>query len=355
MNLDQQERQLFSKEMDELQVRRKAADRNQYGPLIEKANELLQKCLADEVEMDRGDASLSELYYLTAELLFASDLAARAVTHVRSLGHETEIEEYYNKAIELQDKEEYSYALWNFLSTADRREEGIAALERFIQRTGGTAKVLARAAEYILMYADSEDSITIQRSLDYFYQAIEKEPDRYETYWSFWTDLEEAVDVCPRLFKESVLCLEKLIELSLPEDSENHDTLGNRYLDLAVTYNKMKEYEKAYEAAKKGLAVCGDSDYGIKLMMDILNNRISALSNNPDHDKIRAGLYFELAHCYHITNQPELAGKYYLAMDKARDLVPPQYKDEFILYYKAADQSLWGKIKRWLRALLKMR
>lgn len=243
-----QEKPLFSKALSELQARKEITDRKEYGPLIEEAEALLQKCTTNE---------------------------AKAL-------------EYYNKAIELQDKEEYSYELWNFLCTVWHNDDGIAALERYIERTGGTAKVLSKAAEDILMYADSEDTKTIQKSLDYFYRAIEKEPDRYDTYLSYWTDLVEAVDVCPQLFKEALLCINKMIELSLPEDSENHDTLGIRYFDLALIYFKMKEYEKALEAVKKGLSICKHSNYGNKLIEE----------------------FFDLAHYYHMTNQPELAAKY---------------------------------------------
>lgn len=113
-----------------------------------------------------------------------------------------------------------------------------------------TVAFVSLAAEDILMYADSEDTETIQKSLDYFYRAIKIEPDRYDTYWAFWTDLEEAVDVCPQLFTEALLCLNKLIELSLPENAKNHNTLANRYFDLALLYTKMKEYDKAIEPAK---------------------------------------------------------------------------------------------------------
>ena len=267
-----EEKQLFCKTLSELQARKEITDRKDYGSLIEETEAFIEKSSTDEVMEDIGKEPLSELYFLAAELLFGNDLAVRAATHSKSLANETKILEYYNKAIELQDKEEYSYGLWNFLSTAGHHDDGIAALEGFIKRTGGTAKVLSRAAEYILMYADSEDSKTIQKSLDYFYRAIEMEPDRYDTYWAYWTDLEEAVDVCPQLFKEALLCLNKLIELSQPETSKNHSTLGNRYFDLAVVHNKMKEYDKALEACKKGPDASGYSDYGNELVIKILFN-----------------------------------------------------------------------------------
>lgn len=361
-----QEKQLFSKALSELQARRENIDREgcgaltEYEPLIEEAEALLQKCAANEVVMDTGDESLSELYFLAAELLFGSDLALKAATHTKSLANEAKALEYYNKAIELQDKEEYSYELWNFLSTAGHEAEGIAALERFIERTGGTAKVLSRAAEYILMYADSEDAKTIQKSLDYFYRAIEMEPERYETYWAYYTDLEEAVDVCPQLFKEAVLCLDKLIELSLPEDAENHDTLGNRYFDLTVIYTKMKEYEKALDTVQKGLAVSEGSNYGNTLIIDILinqnrfeeaipycHNRLEALMNQQKVDSYLANAFFDLAHCCHMTNQPELAAKYYLAFENAQDIVPQKYRTEYLIYHKGS-KSLWGRLKKLL-------
>ncbi len=317
-----QEKQLFSKALSELQARKENTDRIEYGPLIEEAEELLQKYTTDEVLMDIGDESLSELYFLTAELLFDNDLAVRTVARTKTFANEAKTLEYYNKAIQLQDKEEYSYELWNFLSTAGHLDESIAALESYIERTGGTARVLSRAAEYILMYADSEDTKTIQKSLNYFYRAIEMEPDRYETYWAYWTDLEEAIDVCPRLFKEAILCLNKLIELSLPEDSKNHNSLGNRYLDLTLVYIKMKEYEKALEAAKEGNIFCGYSNYGQTL----------------------------LAHCFRMTNQPELAAECYLTFNTVQDIVPSKYQNEYLFYYKRS-KSLREKFKRLLKRI----
>lgn len=355
-----QEKQYFSKALSKLQARKEATDRRQYGPLIEEAEALLQKCAAGEVVMDTGGASLSELYFLAAELLFGSDLAFRAATHAKSLANEAKTLEYYNKAIELQDKEEYSYELWNFLSTAGHEAEGIAALERFIERTGGTVKVLSRAAEYILMYADSEDTETIQKSLDYFYRAIEMEPDRYETYWAYFTDLEEAVDVCPQLYKEAVLCLDKLIELSLPEDAPNHSTLANRCFDLTVIYTKMNEYEKALDTAKKGLAASKYSDYGNRLIIDLLisrdrfeeaipycHNRLEALMNEQKAGAALATAFFDLAHCYHMTGQPDLAAKYYLAFEDGQGIVPQKYRDEYLLYYKRS-RSLLGSLNKLL-------
>lgn len=356
-----QEKQLFSQLLSELQARKEVTDRKEYGPLIEEAEALLQKCTANEVVMDTGSESLSELYFLAAELLFGNDLALRAATHSKTLANEAKTLDYYNKAIALQDKEEYSYELWNFLSTAGHKSEGIAALERFIERTGGTAKVLSRAAEYTLMYADSEDTKTIQKSLDYFYRAIEMEPDRYETYWAFYTDLEEAVDECPQLFKEAVLCLDKLIALSLPKDSPNHNSLENRYFDLTDIYIKMEEYDKALETAKKGLALSEFSAYGNKLIIDILltqnrfqeaipycHNRLEVLMGEQKANAALAEAFFDLGHCYHRTNQPEEASKYYLAFENGQDIVPPKYRDEYLLYYKR-NNSFWEKLKKWLQ------
>ncbi len=323
-----QEKQLFLKTLSELQTRKKTTDRKKYGPLVEEAEALLQTYTANDGIAEIDQEALSELYFLTAELLFGNDLATRTATRSKTLANEEKTLEYYNKAIELLDKEDYSYGLWNFLSTAGHTDESIAALERFIERTGGTAKVLSLAAEYILMYADSEDTETIQKSVDYFYRAIEKEPDRYDTYWAFWTDLEEAVDVCPDLFKEALLCLNKVIELSIPETSKNHNTLGNRYFDLALLYIKMEEYSKAIEPAKKGLAVCEQSNYGKTL----------------------------LAHCYHITNQPKLAAKYYLTFANAQDVVPSEYRSEYHLYlnrYEQNNKSLWGRLKKFVSSIFK--
>lgn len=346
-----QEKQCFSEAVCELKARKEMTNRKNYGSLIEEAETLLQKCTASEGMMDIENESLAELYFLTAELLFGNDLAVRAATHTKTLANEGKALEYYNKAIQLQDKEEYAYELWNFLSTAGHEAEGIAALESFIERTGGTAKVLSRAAEYILMYADSEDTETIQKSLDYFYRAIEKEPDRYETYWAYWTDLEEAVDVCPQLFKEALLCINKLIELSLPQTSENHSSLENRYFDLALIHIKMKEYEKALEAVNKGLSICEHSNYGIKLKIQILHNIIQSFSDEQKSDKAFAEPFFDLAHCYHITNQPAFAAKYYLSFGNARNIVPQKYQKEYLLYYKQYRQnkSPLGKIKKLFR------
>ncbi len=356
-----QKKQLFDKELSELQERMKNTNRKEYGPLVEESEALLQKYAAKEAMMEIDNESLSELYFLEAELLFGNDLAVKAATHSKNLANEAKVLEYFNRAIELWDKEAYSYELWNFLSTAGHREEGIAALERFIERTGGTAKILSQAAEYILMYADSEDTKTIQKSLDYFYCAIEKEPDRYETYWSYWTDLEEAVDVCPQLYKEALLCLNKLIELSLPEDSKNHDTLENRYFDLTLIHIKMKESEKAMEAVKKGLAIDEYSDYGNKLAIEILMNqnrfqeaipyclkRVEIFMNGQGRDNNPVKVFCDLAHCYHVTNQPDLADKYYLAFDNGQAAVPQEYQKEYLFYYKRS-KSLLGRLKKWWR------
>lgn len=357
-----EEKQLFSNLLSELKERKESTGRESYEPLIEEAETLIQKCAAKEVIMDMGDEALSELYFLAAELLFGNDLAVRFAAHTKSLANEEKTLNYYRKAISLQDKEEYSYALWNFLSTAGHKEDGIAALERFIERTGGTAKILSQAAEYILMYADSEDTKTIQKSLDYFYRAIEMEPDRYETYWAYWTDLEEAVDVCPQLYKEAFLCLDKLIALSLPETSKNHDTLGNRYFDLTLLYIKRGEYEKALETVKKGLAIC-NQDYGNRLIIEIfmeLNrfqdaipyclNRVEALLHEQTVNQYLAKAFFDLAHCYHMTNQPDLAAKYYLAFENGQDIVPQEYRNEYLFYDKRS-KSLFERLKKLLRSI----
>lgn len=357
-----QEKQLFSRILSDLQARKENTDREDYAPLIEEAETLLHKCAANEIVMDSGEAALSELYFLTAELLFSYDMAARVASHGKPLANKEKTWKYYKKAIELQDKEEYSYELWNFLSSAGHKEEGIAALESFIERTGGTAKVLSRAAEYILMYADSEDTQTIQKSLDYFYRAIEMEPDRYETYWAYWTDLEEAVDVCPQLFKEAILCLDKLIELSLPESSEKHQYLGNHHFDLANIYLKMKDEAKALETVEKGLQYAPASPFGNELAADMYlqnnrfqeaiphyNNIIEACMNGQysGQGNRLAKAFFNLAHCYHMTNQTELASTYYLTLENGKDIVPPQYRSEFLFYYNRSN-SLWGRLRKWL-------
>lgn len=355
-----QEKQLLEQALSELQARRENTDREDYGPLIEDAEALIQKYGAGGAGTKIGDETLAALYFLTAELLFEKDLATRKATRGKSFENEAKALEYYNKAVALQDKEEYSYELWNFLSSAGHKEEGIAALERFIERTGGTAKVLSRAAEYILMYADSEDTGAIQKSLDYFYRAVEMEPDRYETYWAYWTDLEEAVDVCPRLMKEAFFCLEELIRLSLPENAENHDTLGNRYFELAGLYNKQQEYEKALEVGKKGLAA-GGADWGYDILIELLvgmnrfeeavpycHNRIESLIGRPGTEPSLARVFFRLAHCYHMINQPAQAEKFYLAFENGQDIVPSEYRDEYLLYYKNS-RKLWERIKRWFR------
>lgn len=361
-----QEKQFFSQSLSDLRIRKENTDRTDYAPLIEEAETLLQKCAANEIVMDLGEGAVSELYFLTAEMLFSYDMSARVGAPGKPLANKEKTWEYYNKAIRLQDKEEYSYGLWNFLSSAGHKEEGIAALESFIARTGGTAKVLSRAAEYILMYADSEDTQAIQRSLEYFYRAIEMEPERYETYWAFWTDLEEAVDVCPQLFKEAVLCLEKLIELSLPETSDKHKYLGNHYFDLARIYLKMKDEEKALETVEKGLRYAPGSLFGNELAADMYLQKGRFQEAIPHCERIieacMSGEYsgqggrlakavFDLGHCYHMTGRRELASANYLALENGRDIVPQKYEREFLFYYNHSN-SLWGKLKSWLRKVL---
>lgn len=358
-----EEKEQLTQSLSDLQARKEAAERKDYGPLIEEAETLLQQYAAKEAEIDAR--LLARLYFLTAELLFGSDLALRAQTHSRELANESKTLAYYNKAVELDDIEEYSYELWNFLSSAGHKQEGIAALERFIERTGGTAKVLSRAAEYVLMYADSEDAEAIQKSVDYFHRAVEMAPDRYETYWAYWTDLEEAIDVCPRLFEEALLCLDRLIALSLPADSENHDSLANRYFDLALVHIKLGAYEKAAEAAGNGLAVDAYSNYGTGLMIQALTgmnrfeealpycqNRLQALLSEGTVDQRLAEAFFDLAHCCHMTGQPGLASKYYLAFENGQNIVPQKYRNEYLLYYKRS-RSLLGRIKALLAKILK--
>ena len=99
----EQKKQLFSNALSELQERKKTTDRESYEPLIEQAEALLQKCTTDEVIMDTGNESLSELYFLTAELLFGYDLAVRFATHSKSLTNEARTLEYYHKAIALEE------------------------------------------------------------------------------------------------------------------------------------------------------------------------------------------------------------------------------------------------------------
>lgn len=316
------DRQWFGGVLSQMQAR--SSNKEEWPSLIEEAEAMIQTYAADEEAAgDIGQELLAGLYFLAAKVIFSSDLAARALTHSKILDNEEKCLAYFKKAIALQDKEEYSYELWNFLATAGHREESIAALEGFIGRTGGTAKVLSQAAEYILLYADSEDTKAIQKSVTYFYQAAEKEPDRYETYWAFFTDLEEAVEVCPWLLKETVFCLEKLILLSQPEDSKNHDTLEDRCRELEKIYRKIREEKRFFEAAREGIA---------------------RRSGNAG-DASLAGAFFRIAHGYHTAGQRELAAKYYLAFDNGEagdpeEFVPREYWEEYLQYHRQEKRCL---------------
>ncbi len=78
------------------------------------------------------------------------------------------------------------------------------------------------------------------------------------------------------------------------------------------------------------------------------HNRIESLIGRPGTEPSLARVFFRLAHCYHMINQPAQAEKFYLAFENGQDIVPSEYRDEYLLYYKNS-RKLWERIKRWFR------
>lgn len=205
---------------------------------LEEAKELLEQCISGSMESDLPDEGLAELYYTVAHRM------------MKNFNHPgvnlSEATQYLEEAIKLKDLEKYTYELYNVLASDRKREDGkiaaIAAMDAFIERTKGTPKVLAKAGNLILMYTDD-----LEKGVDYFRRAIDMDPDRVDTYWTYFTDLEEIVEVYPQYLEDAILCLTRIIDIcSRPECQEEMNILG-RYIDLANMYDKAGRYEEALD------------------------------------------------------------------------------------------------------------
>ncbi len=166
------------------------------------------------------------------------------------------------------------------IARQDGRGAGIAFLEESINNAGNnvSAWLLSHAGEDILMYTDE-----LEKGIEYFHRAMEKEPENPDIYWSYFTDLDEITDEYPETIEDAVLCLTKIIEISSKLDTEKtaddldeenekqYDYIGDdfdkelsiarRYRDLAAIYLKIPDYKKAEECIDKTLAVLPDDEY----------------------------------------------------------------------------------------------
>ena len=216
---------------------------------LEEAKELLEKCVSGKIEMDLQEEMLAELYYTVAHMMMKSfnnpgvDLSVAA--------------QYLGEAIKLRDLEKYTLELYNVLASDRKRKDGelaaIAAMEAFIERTGGTPKVLATAGNLILMYTDD-----LEKGTDYFHRAIDMEPDRVNTYWTYFTDLEEIVEVYPEYLDDAILCLTRIIEICSRPGCTEDMNIPNRYIDLANIYCQAEKYEEALDCVNHYLKMRPD-------------------------------------------------------------------------------------------------
>lgn len=230
-----------------------------YLTLIEEAKVCLQKCKDGTIEMDMPKEMLSELYYLIGHMMLK--------TYRKSDVDLDETAQYLYEAINLQDSEKYVLEIYNILATNKKMQEAIEALDGYIERTGGTPKVLATAGNMVLMYTEN-----LKKGADYFHRAIEMEPDRVATYWTYFTDLEEIVMEYPEYLEDAILCLKTIIEICSRPGSTEEMNIPNRYLDLANMYNRAQDYTKAMECVKEYLKVEPNSKYGLELKEKIIQN-----------------------------------------------------------------------------------
>ena len=95
------------------------------------------------------------------------------------------------------------------LANQGKRKEGIAFLEEYIEKAGDnvSADLLAHTGNVVLMYLGE-----LEKGVDYFHRAIEKEPENPDIYWTYFTDLDEITDKFPETIDDAILCLTKVIE-----------------------------------------------------------------------------------------------------------------------------------------------
>lgn len=174
------------------------------------------------------------------------------------------------------------------------REEGIEFLDEYIKNAGDnvSAELLAHTGEDILMYTDE-----LEKGIEYFHRAIEKEPENPDIYWSYFTDLDEISDEYPETIDDAILCLTKIIEISskietvntankenekqydyIDEDFDKELSIAHRYRDLAVIYMKIPDYKKAKECIDKTLKVLPDDDFANSIKDEI----VEAIGEEPE-------------------------------------------------------------------------
>ncbi len=175
-----------------------------------------------------------------------------------------------------------------------RREEGIEFLEESIKNAGDnvSAELLSHAGEDILMYTEE-----LEKGIEYFHRAIEKEPENPDIYWSYFTDLDEITDEYPETIDDAILCLTKIIEISskietvntaddenekqydyIDENFDKELSIARRYRDLAAIYLKIPDYKKAEECIDKTLEVLPDDEYANSIKDKI----VEAIGGEPE-------------------------------------------------------------------------
>ena len=246
----------YSEVLADLQ-QRCAYSKEGYLPIIAEAKEYLQKYEDGLIEMDMPEEMLSELYYLIAYCVMKA--------YGRPELDLDEAAEYLRKASKLQDLEKYILELWNVLGSNRKHLEGIAEIEAYIERTGGTPKTVAKAGNEILLYTDD-----LEKGVAYFHRAIEMDPDNVDTYWTYFTDLEEIVLQYPEYYDDAFLCLNRIIELCSKPGCTSNMNIPGRYLDLATLYKQVKDYKKALESVEKCIAMDSSKDVAWGMKGDIL-------------------------------------------------------------------------------------
>lgn len=201
------------------------------------------------------------------------------------------------------------------LAEQGRREDGIEFLEEYIRNTQDnvSAKLLAHTGNHILMYTEE-----LERGIEYFHRAIEKEPENPDIYWTYFTDLDEITDEYPETIDDAVLCLTKIIEISskiepvragdvlegnfdtenekkynyIGDDFNKEESIARRYRDLAAIYMKIPDYEKAEECIDKTLKVLPNDNYSNsiknKIMVATGRRQEAEVISDEDEDEINA-------------------------------------------------------------------
>lgn len=165
-----------------------------------------------------------------------------------------------------------------------RREEGIEFLEEYIKNAGDkvSAEMLSRTGNLALLYLGE-----LEKGIQYFHMAIEKEPDNPDIYWTYFTDLDEITDDYPETIDDAILCLTKIIEICskiddtdvengkqyryIDKNFDKETDIARRYRDLAVIYMKIPDYEKAEECIDKTLMILPNDEYANSVKNKILS------------------------------------------------------------------------------------